>query len=406
MRRVLREREFRLLWFGQSASTLGDQLVFVALALYVSEIGTPTDVGLVLAAHALPFVAFLMLGGVWADRLPRHLVMVATDVVRSAMHTLLAVLIFTGNVEIWHIVAIEAVFGSAEAFFRPAYSGLLPQTVPEELLQDASAATSLVDNVAEFTGPALATALVLGAGAGWAFAFDAATFIVSAAFLVRVKPHPRGEITEQGTMLADLRAGWKEFRARSWVWGTVTIFSFMLIFAFAPYAVLGPTVAEEVYGWRGFYGLLAAALGAGTIAGAIVGFRWRPQRPMLAAFVVNLAWPAAIVLFAAGAPRGPVIACSVIAGAGLSLFDVWWTTALAQRIPPNALSRVSSYDWMGSSALLPIGYLLAGPIGEAIGPAEVLIVGGAVGVAISALGFAIPDVWRLRALARASSSRA
>src|SRR3954462_2765079 len=155
MRRVLREREFRLLWLGQSASTLGDQLVFVALALYVTEIGTPTDVGVVLTAHAVPFVAFLLFGGVWADRLPRHLVMVATDVVRATMHTLLAVLIFTGSVEIWHIVVIEAVFGSAEAFFRPAYTGLMPQTVPEELVQEAGAATSLVDNVAEFAGPAL-----------------------------------------------------------------------------------------------------------------------------------------------------------------------------------------------------------------------------------------------------------
>ncbi len=104
MRRVLREREFRLLWLGQSASTIGDRLVFVALALYVTQIGTPTDVGVVLAAHAIPFVAFLMLGGVWADRLPRHLVMVATDVVRATMHALLAILIFTGSVEIWHIV--------------------------------------------------------------------------------------------------------------------------------------------------------------------------------------------------------------------------------------------------------------------------------------------------------------
>ena len=142
MRRVLREREFRLLWLGQSASTIGDRLVFVALALYVTEIGSPTDVGIVLAAHAIPFVAFLLLGGVWADRLPRHLVMVATDVVRAAMHALLAILIFTGSVEIWHIVVIEAVFGAAEAFFRPAYTGLVPQTVPEALLQDANAATS------------------------------------------------------------------------------------------------------------------------------------------------------------------------------------------------------------------------------------------------------------------------
>ncbi len=128
---VLREREFRLLWLGQSASTIGDRLVFVALALYVTEIGSPTDVGLVLAAHAVPFVAFLVLGGVWADRLPRHRVMVVTDVVRALMHAVLAALIFTGAVEIWHIVVIEAVFGAAEAFFRPAYTGLVPQTVPE-----------------------------------------------------------------------------------------------------------------------------------------------------------------------------------------------------------------------------------------------------------------------------------
>jgi MFS family permease len=398
MRRVLREREFRLLWLGQSASTIGDRLVFVALALYVTQIGTPTDVGVVLASHAIPFVAFLMLGGVWADRLPRHLVMVATDVVRATMHALLAILIFTGSVEIWHIVVIEAVFGAAEAFFRPAYTGLMPQTVPEELLQEASAATALVNTVAEFAGPALATALVLGIGAGWAFAVDAATFVVSAAFLIQVRPRRRGKVIEQGSMLSELRGGWREFRSRTWVWATVAIFCFMLIFAFAPYVVLGPTVAEDVYGSQGFYGVLAAALGAGTIAGATVGFRWRPQRPLLAAFILNLGWPASIALFAAGAPRGPLIAAFVIAGAGLSLFDVWWQTALAQRIPPHALSRVSSYDWMGSLALLPLGYLLAGPIGEAVGAAEVLIVGGALGLAISTVGFLIPDVWRLRAI--------
>ena len=158
---VLRERQFRLLWLGQTASTIGDRLVFVALALYVTAIGTPTDVGLVLAAHAFPLVAFVLLGGVWADRLPRHKVMVATDLIRFSAHALLAALIFTGAVEIWHIVVIEAVFGAAEAFFRPAYTGLMPQTVPEDLLQGANAATSLVNTVAEFAGPAFATALVL-----------------------------------------------------------------------------------------------------------------------------------------------------------------------------------------------------------------------------------------------------
>ena len=123
--KVLRERQFRLLWLGQTASTIGDRLVFVALALYVTDIGTPTDVGLVLACHAVPLVGFLLIGGVWADRLPRHLVVVTTDLIRFTLHALLAALIFTGAVEVWHIAVIEACFGTAEAFYRPAFTGLV-----------------------------------------------------------------------------------------------------------------------------------------------------------------------------------------------------------------------------------------------------------------------------------------
>src|SRR6185503_13301651 len=164
--RVLHHHDFRCLLIGQAASTIGDRIVFVALALYVTEIGSPTDVGIVLAAATLPLVAFLLIGGVWADRLPRHRVMIVTDLIRFALHAALAALIFTGGIEIWQLVVIEALFGTAEAFLRPAYTGLVPQTVPEELIQDAKAAGSTIETVAEFAGPALATVLVLGLGAG------------------------------------------------------------------------------------------------------------------------------------------------------------------------------------------------------------------------------------------------
>src|SRR3954453_7126323 len=143
MLRVLSEREFRLLWLGQSASTIGDRIVFVAIALYVTSIGTPTDVGIVLFAHSLPLVACVLLGGVWADRLPRHRVMLATDFIRGGVHALLGAVIVFGAAEVWMIAAIEAVYGAAEAFFRPAYTGLVPQTVPESHLQEANAASSL-----------------------------------------------------------------------------------------------------------------------------------------------------------------------------------------------------------------------------------------------------------------------
>ena len=194
---ILRQRNFLLLFLGQATSTIGDRIVYVALALYVTDIGSPTDVGLVLAAATFPLVAFLLFGGVWADRLPRHKVMIVTDLARFALHALLAALIFTDAIEIWHLVVIEALFGTAEAFFRPAYTGLVPQTVPEDRIQDAKAATGALETVAEFAGPALATALVLGLGAGWAFALDALTFLVSAAFLLGVRPRERGKVEER-----------------------------------------------------------------------------------------------------------------------------------------------------------------------------------------------------------------
>jgi len=170
MREVLAHAGFRRLFVSQALSTPGDRLVIVVLALYVTEIGTPTDVGLVLAAQTVPFVVLLLIGGVWADRLPRQRVMVVTDLVRGALHAVMASLILAGAAEVWMIVVIEALFGAAHAFFRPAYTGLVPQTVPEELIQEAQALNGVVYPIARFAGPALGTALAVGsarAGRSW-----------------------------------------------------------------------------------------------------------------------------------------------------------------------------------------------------------------------------------------------
>jgi MFS family permease len=388
VRSLFAHRDFRLLLFGQTASTVGDRIVFVALALYVTEIGSPSDVGIVLAAHAVPLVGFLLIGGVWADRLPRHKVMVATDLIRFALHALLATLIFTGAVEIWHIVVIEALFGTAEAFFRPAYTGLVPQTVPEELIQPAKAAFGTVETVS--------TALVLGVGPGFAFAIDAATFLVSAAFLVRLRPRARGAPAVRTTMLTELHEGWAEVRSRTWVWVIIVSFSLALLTSFGPWMTLGPTVSEEQFDTRAVYGILAAAFGAGTLAGALVGFRWRPQHPMRAGMLLALPWPAAAGCFALGLPVVLLVIAFVVAGCGLALFGIWWETALAERVPPQLLSRVTAYDWMGSLALLPLGYVLAGPLGEAFGAVEVLAAGSAVGVVALAASLPVGQVWRLQ----------
>lgn len=403
--RILRHRDFRNLWLGQSASALGDAVVLVAIALYVTELtDDPTKVGIVLASYLAPLIAFLLIGGVWADRLPRERVMIAADVARACLHTLLAVLIFTGAVEIWHIVVIEACYGTAQAFFQPAYTGIVPRTVPPGEVQQAQALSSLTLNLAELTGPAIATALVLGAGAGWAFLLDAATFVVSAALLLRVRTAGTAPATgERGTVLGELTEGFREVSTRPWLWVTVVVFSLAVPVGYAPLFVLGPTIARETYDSAAVFGIVTAAYGAGALLGALVGLRWRPRHPMRAAFLVIAVWPLMLVSFAAGAPVALVLLLSVGTGVGFALFEVLWDTTMAERIPPHALSRASAWEWMGSLALLPFGYLLAGPAAEATSPETVMVTGAVLTAIALATGLLPRDTRMLRRAEHPSS---
>jgi MFS family permease len=396
---ALRSRDFRLLWISQSVSVIGDALVIVAIGLYVTRLtGDPSDVGFVLAAYALPLVLFVLVGGVVADRLPRQFLMVVTDLVRAVLHGTLALLIATGTVRIWHMVVIGLLFGTAQAFFQPAYSGVVPQTVAEEDIQGAQALGGVSRELASFASPALATALVLGVGGAAAFGLDAVTFAVSAALLSRVRTRPRGQASERDTVVAELREGWSAVRSRPWVWATIASFSVALLVALAPFFVLGAAIARDVYGSEVVFGITNAAWGVGTVTGAIVGSRWRPRRPMLAGMLGAVLWPGAVALYGAGPPLSVLYPAMAVAGFGIGVFAVWWETALAQRIPAHLLSRVSAWDWMGSVSLLPAGYLLTGPVAHAIGEVHVMVGGGLIGLVASVLGLLPRSTRTLRRL--------
>jgi MFS family permease len=381
--RVLRHPDFRYLFAGQAASVIGDQVVIVALALFVTErTGSAADLGLVLGAQATSLVALILFGGVWADRLPRQRIMIAADSARAVLHALLAALILADAVRVWEIAAIEALFGAAQAFFQPAYSGLLPQTVPEEMIQDARALTESMANVAIVVGPALATALVLGVGAGEAFALDAVTFVVSAVLVARVRARPRGGLEPAETVVASLRAGWREVRSRPWVWATIAAFAGAVFCVFAPWYALAPAITRAYFGGAGVFGLLEAVAGVGAVCGGLLGLMWRPVRPLRAGLLLVLFWPVETASLALRAPLALVVLLAFASGNGWSLLMVWWDTALARHIPPRALSRVSAWDWMGSLALLPAGYLVAGHLSGALGLRPVLGIGSAIGLVV------------------------
>ena len=285
---ALRSRDFRLLWISQSISVIGDGLVIVAVGLFVTRLtGDPSDVGLVLTAYVLPLVLLLLVGGVVADRLPRQALMVASDCARCVLHGTLALLIAFGEVRISYMVVIGLLYGSAQAFFQPAYTGLVPQTVPEGEIQSAQALGGISRELAAFVSPAIATALIFSVGGAAAFGVDAATFAVSALLLSRVRARDRGGEHVSDTLLRELKEGWLAVSARPWVWASIAAFSASLLVAFAPFLVLGPTVSREVYGTEAVFGIASAFWGVGTVLGAVMGARWRPRRPMFTAVL----WP-------------------------------------------------------------------------------------------------------------------
>jgi MFS family permease len=370
---ALGERRFRLLFSGRAVSDFGDKLVPVALAFAVLELEhSASALGLVFAARMIPMVVLVLVGGVWADRLPRQYVMLAADGVRAGTQASVAALLLTGRAEIWHLMVLMAVYGAAQAFFDPASTGLVPQTVRRERLQQANGLLQLSRSTANVIGPAVAGVLVATVGAGWAFAADAATFVVSAAFLavLRIERESREVRTR---FAAELVEGWREFTSRTWVWVSVTHFAFFHLLVLAPFWVLAPIVAEEELGGAGAYATILSAMGIGSILGGLVALRVEPKRPLASAFVLILLVMPVYLALAAAAPVAAIAALAFLSALALNFANTLWTTVLQANIPEHALSRVSSYDWLGSLVFLPAGYMLAGPVAESVGIAETLV---------------------------------
>jgi len=391
----LREREFRLLFAGRVTSFVGTAMAPIALAFAVLEItGSKTDLGLVLAARQIPLIVFLLVGGLWADRVRRNRVMVAADLVSGVSQAAVAGLLIAGTAEIWHLAALAALNGSATAFFLPASSGVIPQTVPAHLLQAANALLRLGLNGSQIGGAVIAGFLVAAFGPGTAIAIDAFTYVAGALFIVLMQI-PANARAEQKHLLRELRAGWTEFRTRTWLWVIVGQFSLINAVKWGGLFVLAPIVMRDEFGGARDYGFLLMAQSIGLVTGGFVGLRFRPSRLLLAGNGAMLLTP--LLLVALGFPLALplLLAAAFLAGVGLELFGTLWDTTIQQEIPPAALSRVYAYDMLGSVAVAPIGLALAGPIAELIGVRETLLAGAAIVTVVTVAVFVVRDVRRL-----------
>jgi MFS family permease len=392
---ALEERNFRLLWIGQTTSGLGDTLVYVALAFAVLALtGSAIDLGLVLAANALPRVVLLLVGGVWADRLPRQLVMVGCDIVRAVLQAALAILFLTGNAELWHLLVAAALNGAASAFFIPAANGLMPQVVSAARLQKANALMNLSQSVTWVLGPTLSGLIVATGGPGWVFAIDAVSFAVSTGSLLAMRI-PKLAVPERRAFLDDLAHGWREVTARSWFLAGLVVFALGNM-ASAGFPVLGPVVADRELGGASAWGLILTGGALGGLAGGAVALHWRPSRPLVASFGIGPLMFIPLLLLISPSPVWALALADFGAIFAVILGNTLWDTTVQQQVPQESLSRVNSYDWMVSLIFQPIAFAIVGPLAVAVGEAETLILAFVVGTGANLAILAVPGVRNLR----------
>ncbi|MFG2561187.1 MFS transporter [Streptomyces sp. NPDC048496] len=370
-------RNFRLFFIARTAALFGDGMIPVALTAGLLGAGRPhASVGFALAAWMGPLALFVLFGGVLADRFTPRRMMIIADVLRLVGASVLAVCFATGNPPLWAVYALSAVAGVGAALFQPGVASTVPRVSLD--VQRGNAVLRVSEALMTMAGPAFAGLLVGLASAGAVYAANAATFAVSGVclFLLRLAPMP-SDTVQRGTFVAELVDGWREFKARSWLWGVIAIWTVYGFTVIGPMLPLTAVEVTEAHG-SGTYGVMMAVNGAGSVVGGLLALRLRPRRPLAAGAIALTGVCVNLVVLGLGLPVSALGVGQFVAGGVFAFWLVMWSTTVQTHVPPEALNRLHAYDVAGSLLMLAAGRALAGPVADAVGAPEVLLAGAVI----------------------------
>ncbi|RIJ70306.1 MFS transporter [Nakamurella silvestris] len=402
MTRAAFHPDFRWFLAGRFSSLLGSAMAPVALAFAVLEAAGGADLlegtgdlGIVLAAHVVPLLAFLLIGGAVADRFPRRRLLLIANLGSGLTQGVVAVVLLTGNYHLFLIAGLEFANGALNAFTTPALRGIVPELVPKALLQQANSILGSTRNATRIVGPGLTGVLVVGLGGGIAIALDALSFVIAAGCLHRMTPgesaRPTGEPTSEDpssrgavatapTLLADIGNGWRAFARLRWVWTVSLTFCLINLVQTGTWQILGPALSADLGGTglpgSTLWGLALSARGLGLLVSSLAMYRLRFRRLLAVGQLAGLFGAAPLIVLGLGSAPVWLILAAFTAGLGTSVSAISWDTSLQKHVRPEELSRVSSYDDLLSYITIPVGQLAVGPLAAAFGPGPVCLVAG------------------------------
>jgi DHA3 family tetracycline resistance protein-like MFS transporter len=356
---------------------------------------------IVLMCSFTPMLLFLLIGGVAVDRFPRIRVLFWSDLARGFIVGLVSLLAFAQLLEVWHVLLASLLFGFVDAFFQPAYIATVPDLTPEHLLPSANSLTSMGAQIGRIAGPAIGAVIIAWGDTPLAFAINSLSFFVAALSLLpllRLSQPPTP--TTQGSssnLIADVREGIGVVLASPWLWFTILLLSLTNVTLTGPYSVAIPFLVKE--NWKAdvdTLGILYAIFPIGYVIGGILfGRLTRIRKRGLTAYGATIIAGLGMLLIGLPLPFVVIGFAALCNGAALEAFGIVWTTTMQELVPREKLGRVASIDSLGSFALLPVGYAVAGWATEAWGAPLVCIVGGGLTMALSALGLLHPAIRRL-----------
>ncbi|MGW2891928.1 MFS transporter [Streptomyces griseoruber] len=374
---TLRDRSYLFLWTARSISAMGNALIPVTVVFAILRSGgSAMDVGTVLTCHAVGQVVMLPVGGVWADRLSRKLVLMASDAIQAVCYGLLAVMIFLDRAAVWQFAVTYTIAGMAMAFFTPASRAVLPELVGAEHLQPANALLGLTDSTTKVLGPALAALLLAISSPGTAILVNAISFLLSFALISRMHLHRQAQRSEKQHFFADLRDGWMAVAQRRWYLANLLCWG-VWNFAIAFFFVLGPVVMQNGHGGATSWSVIMITGSVGSIVGGLAALHYRPRRPLVTANAAAVIGIAPLALLAPPAPLFVIALGVAVAFTMTSLVGEILATTQQQIFPEEIQARVSSLDWMISLIAMPAGYAAAAPVAEFLGMRTTLLAAAA-----------------------------
>ena len=367
-------RYIKRFYFARFISNFGNGMSPIALAFGILHLpnGDANLLGLVLGATTVAMLVMSPFGGVLADKFGRVRAVAFADLVAAAGLFVQVAYFATGNVPIIVLLIVNINFGLMWGIFWPAMSGVLPALVPDEDLQKTNAVNNLFSNGAIILGAAVGGIIVAGWGSTWALAIDAATFVVGGILLFSFRHVSAKSAPTENSMFDELIHGWKIFISYRWIVIGVFGFSFIILAWAAGENVLGPLIALEEFNGAKSWSLVLTFEGIGLVIGSIIGIRMKFKYPLR--FLLIISFSISLYMWSMARPQSIwfIAFCALLWGITIDLWTTIWATAMAREVPREALSRVSSFDAMGTMLLRPVGLAIAGPLSMAIGLSNTL----------------------------------